>query len=216
MWGDLEGEIQYTTCTPLLNASEIPADNVTHPRFPAHMTVKQWNVEFNQANEGGPFPGADPCAVHNFEMQNQTFFYDGDALKMHFIQDSVYGGPDGAAGKGAPPPGVAPGPSVNVTSYTNSLPRMYPNGNMYVRTAATPCLCITPYPNGDHSQPPIGPMMPNCFDDAVLIARERIGLEDPTDLWYRPSAEVVADHWTKGPHHVWVEVATNLIVRQWQ
>ena len=28
--------------------------------------------------------------------------------------------------------------------------------------------------------------------------------------------EMLVDHWTKGPHHIWKDVATNRIVRMWQ
>jgi hypothetical protein len=27
---------------------------------------------------------------------------------------------------------------------------------------------------------------------------------------------MVADHWVKGPHHFWIEVETNRMVREWQ
>lgn len=29
-------------------------------------------------------------------------------------------------------------------------------------------------------------------------------------------SEIVADHWVKGPHHFWIDVSTNLMVREWQ
>jgi len=43
----------------------------------------------------------------------------------------------------------------------------------------------------------------------MICGREYIGLEGLNKI-------VLADHWTKGPHHFWVDVKTNLMVRGWQ
>ena len=44
---------------------------------------------------------------------------------------------------------------------------------------------------------------------AKLVGRERITPE-------YIGAALVTDHWVKGPHHFWIDVATNLMVREWQ
>ena len=33
---------------------------------------------------------------------------------------------------------------------------------------------------------------------------------------YADFGEVLTDHWVKGPHHFWIDVATNLMIREWQ
>ena len=54
-----------------------------------------------------------------------------------------------------------------------------------------------------------GPLRYDFNDGAKLVGRERVRPE------YYAEA-VVADHWVKGPHHFWIEVSTNLMLREWQ
>eukprot|EP00665_Eupelagonemidae_sp_cell47_P000016 gene16-8031_t len=50
----------------------------------------------------------------------------------------------------------------------------------------------------------LGPLRWDFPRDSLLVGRERIFVE-------YANRTVVADHWTKGPHHFWFEVATNLM-----
>merc|ERR1711924_167966 len=55
-----------------------------------------------------------------------------------------------------------------------------------------------------------GIVAPHFAADAQYIGRERLDVEF---LW---SDQTLVDHWLKGPHHVWTDVATGRIVRMWQ
>lgn len=83
-----------------------------------------------------------------------------------------------------------------------------PNANMYIKIENTFCICVTPRENGAGSVP-IGPLRYDFNSDAVLVGRELIGVEFL-------DRKVVADHWNKGPHHFWIEVTTNKMIRAWQ
>ena len=54
-----------------------------------------------------------------------------------------------------------------------------------------------------------GPLRYNFNEGAKLVGRESVIPE------YVGHA-VVADHWVKGPHHFWIEVSTNRMIREMQ
>jgi hypothetical protein len=62
----------------------------------------------------------------------------------------------------------------------------------------------------------LGPLRWDFPHDAVLVGREEIEMEWTAFGKQDSHRMVVADHWNKGPHHFWYEVATNLMVRQYQ
>jgi hypothetical protein len=161
-------------------------------------SVKEMDVFVNQKGPNpttsGRFPGADPCASHKFENVTYTFYYDGTAE-------------------------TGPRSKVDGKTGAGKLLRVWQeqSGNMYIENYASSilpfaCICVAPREATETaaSGPVIGALEYDFAKDAVLIGRERIGVEYPT------MHEVVADHWNKGPHHFWVEVATNLMVRGWQ
>ena len=87
-----------------------------------------------------------------------------------------------------------------------------PNGNFYnsvdEHEVPTFCICLSNVdPVVDNAV--TGPLTYDFNLGAKLIGRERVQPEymDHT---------IVADHWAKGPHHFWIDVATNLMVREWQ
>jgi len=84
------------------------------------------------------------------------------------------------------------------------------DGNMFIKIERAYCICITPYQDGNPNGPIIGPLRYDFPVDSTLIGREMIELE------FRDGEMVLADHWSKGPHHFWYEVATNRMVRGWQ
>ena len=55
-------------------AKDIPKENITTPVWPKAFVVNEVTTLINQIDEGGQFPGADPCAKHKFandtEVQN--------------------------------------------------------------------------------------------------------------------------------------------------
>ena len=84
-----------------------------------------------------------------------------------------------------------------------------PSADMFIKIDKAFCICVSPFANGNKSSAPIGPLVHDFAKDAVLVGRERIGLEGL-------GMSVVADHWNKGPHHFWFDVQTNRMVRGWQ
>jgi len=137
------------------------------------------------------FPGRDPCDV---KFKNSTYTLVFDTTPEGPIYHTI-----GRTGPSGPSP--FPGKSWAL-----------PNGNFYNtvdvfgRTAF--CICIGP-PDPTVENAINGPLPYDFLRDAVLIGRERVVLE-------YLNKQVVADHWVKGPHHFWFDVATNLMVREWQ
>lgn len=73
-WGDQESDITYTSCKPVALAKDIPANNITTPVWPKSFIVNEVTTLINQIDEGGQFPGADPCAVHKFTNDTETMY----------------------------------------------------------------------------------------------------------------------------------------------
>jgi len=184
IWGDQKGELTYTSCTPLLKPADIPKDNLTSPLWPPQFTVNEGSIIIAQINEGGQFPGADPCAPHVYVNHTETLYFDSvqDVMRYKLAE-----------------PGST---SVSDTWHLG-------NGNMYIKINNVFCICISVYENGNASKVPMGPLTSDFGKDAVLIGREKIGVE-------YINKEVVADHYNKGPHHFWVDVETNMWIRAWQ
>eukprot|EP00497_Spongosphaera_streptacantha_P002076 TRINITY_DN2664_c0_g1_i1.p2 TRINITY_DN2664_c0_g1~~TRINITY_DN2664_c0_g1_i1.p2 ORF type:complete len:83 (+),score=13.38 TRINITY_DN2664_c0_g1_i1:25-273(+) len=67
-----------------------------------------------------------------------------------------------------------------------------PTADMFIKVSAFYCLCVTPKENAKGKATPTGPLYHDFAKDAVLIGRERIGLEGL-------GMSVLADHWNKGP-----------------
>jgi len=59
------------------------------------------------------------------------------------------------------------------------------------------------------ASPKTGIVTYDCFSDATYLGREKLGIEF---LW----ATHEVDHWTKGPHHFWVDVESGFLIRMWQ
>lgn len=219
IWGDGEDDILYTNCEVVMKAEDIPKDNVTSPIWPKYFTMQAFNNQIDQLSNGGPFPGADPCSpTHHFENQYQQFYYyDGRDYKnpvaaatqqTNFIVPKF----------GADCPNA--GDDVCGMNVTNRLWHL-PNFDFWVETVKPDgstlfCQCIGVPHIG---KPFLGALRYDFAKDAVLIGREKIGLEASTTTSPPSSAywrTILADHWNMGPHHFWVEVSTNLMLRGWQ
>lgn len=87
----------------------------------------------------------------------------------------------------------------NMTEYFYHLAdgTVHPNIVKYsgLPTPACPCIRLG-----------VGPVSPDWAADAIYVGRERLAVEF---LW----AEYEVDHFVKGPHHVWSDVATGNVVR---
>lgn len=185
-WGDQEHDINYIDCKPVALAKDIPKDNRTVPVWPKAFVANEVTTLINQLGEaggGGQFPGADPCANHKFENDTEVFYYDDSRVNF-------------------------PGP-IMYTNCSKTAIYTLPTADMFIKIDNAFCICVTPYQNGNKSQPATGPLEHDFAHDAVLIGREIIGLESL-------GTSVEADHWNKGPHHFWVSTETGKFVRGWQ
>jgi len=187
-WGDQENDITYISCKPVALAKDIPANNITTPVWPKSFVVKEVTTLINQLDEGGRFPGADPCALHNFNNDTETMYYDD--TRTHY-----------------------PTGPIMYTKTSGTAIYTLPTADMFIKIFEAGigvfCICVTPHENGNKTDVPTGPLRYDFASDSVLIGREVIGLEGL-------GIEVEADHWNKGPHHFWISVATNEFVRGWQ
>lgn len=158
-----------------------------------NLTTPSWPEHFTvQEYADLTFPGKDPCEV-KFRNSTYTLVYDAstpEGLIYHTIGHSGPSGPSPFPGK----------------SWALGNGNFYNTVDVFGRTAF--CICIsTPDPTVENAIN--GPLTFDFLKDAVLIGRERIV---PEYL----NTPMVTDHWVKGPHHFWFDVATNLMVREWQ
>jgi hypothetical protein len=93
-------------------------------------------------------------------------------------------------------------PHVNMTEHFYHLAdgTVHPQITKYgvVPTPVCPCISLG-----------VGPVSYDWAADAKFVGREVIGIEF---LWVNKTV----DHWIKGPHHVWTDVATSKVVRLYQ
>lgn len=157
-----------------------------------NLTSPLWPQSFTVDEKASlTFPGRDPCKV-NFRNSTYSLLFQTTA-EGPIYHTIGHTGPSG--------PSPFPGKSWAL-----------PNGNFYttvdVAGKTTFCTCLGPVdPVVEHAI--TGPLSYDFNRGAKLIGRERV---KPEYLDH----EVVADHWVKGPHHFWIEVSTNLMIREWQ
>lgn len=160
---------------------------------PANLTSPVWPRSFSVDEYATlTFPGRDPCAI-DFKNSTYTLYFETDENDLPTYHSVGHTGPSG--------PSPVPGKSWAL-----------PNGNffntvdLFGHTAF--CLCISTIdPVVDNAI--TGPLVYDFNHDAKLIGREKVR---PEYFDY----DIVADHWVKGPHHFWIEVETNTMVREWQ
>lgn len=137
------------------------------------------------------FPGRSPCDV-TFRNSTYTLYFDTQEDGPHY-HTVGHTGPSG--------PSPFPGKSWAL-----------PNGNFYntvdIAGHSTFCICITPI-DPVVQNAATGPLSYDFNKGAKLVGRELISPE-------YVGGSMVADHWVKGPHHFWVDVSTNLMIREWQ
>lgn len=158
----------------------------------ANLTSPLWPKGFTVEEYADlSFPGRDPCSV-NFRNSTYTLHFDTrpEGPLYHTVGHT---GPSG--------PSPFPGKSWALS-----------NGNFYntvdVKEKGIICICISPT-DPVTKNAITGPLSYDFNRNAKLVGRERIV---PEYL----GKSIVADHWVKGPHHFWIDVATNLMVREWQ
>lgn len=158
----------------------------------ANRTSPLWPKSFTVDEKASlTFPGRDPCKI---DFKNSTYQLLFETTPEGPIYHTI-----GKTGPSGPSP--FPGKSWAL-----------PNGNFYTTVDAfgksTFCTCLGPVdPVVDNAI--TGPLRYDFNNGAKLIGRERVKPEYYDDF-------VICDHWAKGPHHFWIDVATNLMIREWQ
>jgi len=71
------------------------------------------------------------------------------------------------------------------------------------------CVCTSPREGSDPSKPAINAVQYNWVDKLFYVGTETIGVEYGV-------GDMLLDHWAFGPHHVWTDPRTGIIVRMWQ
>lgn len=185
-WGNDKDKWLPMPCEVVAKPEDIPADNLTSPLWPKDFTVQEYGHL--------TFPGRDPCVV-NF--RNSTY-----QLEFNTNKDGPVYHTTGITGPSGPSP--FPGDSWG-----------YPNSNFYstvnVLHREAFCICLGGKSDLDPTRENalVGPLSYDFNKGAKLIGRERIKPEY-FDTYH------VADHWVKGPHHFWIDVTTNQMLREWQ
>eukprot|EP00756_Hemistasia_phaeocysticola_P041977 Hpha_TRINITY_DN16944_c1_g1::TRINITY_DN16944_c1_g1_i4::g.54036::m.54036 len=192
LWGNGEGEYNPMQCEVVATPEQVPEANRTSPLWPKDFTVDEYAML--------TFPAGvcdRDCPCNGIKFKNSTY-----TLRFATTPEGPVYHTTGHTGPSGPSP--LPGSSWGL-----------PNGNFYTTVDILGghvfCLCIgTTCPTGGCANNTIvGPLRYNFNDHALFIGREKIV---PEYL----NKEVVTDHWVSGPHHFWMDVATGLMVREWQ
>lgn len=172
----------------------MPCEPVLSPsQIPAaNLTSPIWPKSFSVDEIASlTLPGRSPCGI-NFKNSTYTLYFQttAEGPTYHTV---------GHTGSSGPSP--IPGKSWAL-----------PNGNFYttvdIAGKSTFCTCLGPI-DPVVGNALTGPLRYNFNEGAKLVGRERVKPEYLNDF-------LLADHWVKGPHHFWIDVATNLMVREWQ
>lgn len=188
---DAVSDIKLTSCTPIAPAENVDKSTITEPFLPDVFT----NFGFYEVLIGmktnplcvGAFPGPDSLGDHCYTAQEGVFHYDWNNFQLRI--------------------------DYNVQGFlkNSTLTTFHTKGDMWILneyySAFKQCICIDP---GRRYNITIYPVNPKFMkENSRYIGREKLGIEY---LW----EERVVDHWIKGPHHIWVDVATGNIIRMWQ
>jgi len=73
----------------------------------------------------------------------------------------------------------------------------------------TQTICTIPRSGGDPTQPGVNALQYNWVDNLIFVSTETLDVEYGV-------GSLKLDHWAFGPHHVWTDPATGLVVRMWQ
>ena len=189
-WGDKNEEIKMTTCTPIANATDVDMSTVAKPYYPLTFTNKGFHeILIGQKNDPfcfKSFPGPDSKGDHCYMPQEGTFHYDWPNKRLRIDYERQ----------------MRP---LNI-----SITTLHTRGDMWVINnlkLVTQCICINPGRLYNETLYPINPYF--LAQDARYIGREKIYVEY---IWQ----EKIVDHWTRGPHHIWVDVETGHLMRMWQ
>lgn len=191
---------QPAKCTPLMSAADMARKGI-EPKSP-HLPDTFVNTGFHEIQifvRHDPFcfaqiPAMTSNGTHCYKNQEGTFNYDATqgALRIDYKQANT----------------VFAGANMTEVFYHLKDGTVHPSITKYGALDHLPiCPCI---------KLGVGPVSTNWADDAELIGREIIEVEFVPGAVAGSWLETTADHYIKGPHHVWVDVDTGYTVRMWQ
>jgi hypothetical protein len=189
-YGDEPNDITLTRCEPIANASEINISSLAMPYYPEEFThTGFYEVLIGQKSNPlcvGAFPGPDSTGPLCYQPQQGTFHYDWKNYQLR----------------------------IDYTQKSflknTSLTTYHKKGDMWIvidYNLLHQCICTQVGRKYNITLYPVNPRF--MQNNSRYIGREKLYIEY---LW----VERVVDHWVKGPHHVWVDVDTGLIIRMWQ
>ena len=194
---DKNGDITIPACEPVALAADLAADvQADFPKLPLQFTQKGHHEVFitdktNITCKGG-FPGPDSTKDHCYQQQEGTFHYDWNNYRLRMDLE------------------VKQFPSNITSDITHVKENMWIVNDLGL--GVHQCICTEP---GSDLGVKIYPIRYDFMDPATagmdvrFIGRENLFIE-----FIEKTMEV--DHWTQGPHHIWLDTATRRIVRMWQ
>ena len=195
--GDKNDQITLTTCEKVAEPSELSEEiQKDYPKLEKLFTQSGHHEvmisdKTNVFCKGG-FPGPDSTKDHCYQEQHGSFIYDWNNYRLKMALD------------------VKQFPS-DITSDITHV-----KGNMWIVNdlglGVHQCICTAP---GKQFGIDIYPIKYNFMDpDQAGLNVEFVGRENLFIEYIEKTMEV--DHWSQGPHHIWIDTATRRIVRMWQ
>lgn len=196
-WGDAPDDITITKCTPVALPDELPK-NVTeaYPVFPKVFTMKGHHEvliseKTNIFCKGG-FPGPTSAGPHCYQPQQGSFIYNWDmySLRMDLNVKSF--------------------PYNITTDITHVETDMWIVNDLGL--GIHQCICTDP---GENIGQVIYPVNWDFMNPAKAELPVKFFGREQLEIEYIGKTMIV-DHWTQGPHHVWVDATTRRVVRMYQ
>ena len=188
-WGDKNDQIALTKCEPVANATDIDISTLALPYFPNEFT----NTGFYEVLIGKKKNLAcigsfpGPDSIGDLCYTKQEGTFHYDWNNYRLRFDYVQ-------------PGFV---NTYLTTY-------HTKGDMWIvpdYRVIQQCICVDAGRSFNGTLYPVNPKF--MEKDSRYIGREQLFIE------YLEVVRLV-DHWVKGPHHVWVDVASGHIIRMWQ
>jgi len=192
---DEPGDYTPTKCIALQTADQIRAAGITPviPVWPKEFT----NTGFHEVLIGiksdpfcvSAFPGPNSTFTNCYIPQEGTIYYDQNNNRLRIDYNRFW------------------------YQYTRNITEHIHHGvdpsdpymmnivlKKFMAGVSDFCVCASPG---------VGIVEYDCFSDSTYLGRELMTIEY---LW----RDYQVDHWVKGPHHFWVDVASGNIIRMWQ
>jgi hypothetical protein len=222
VWGDELSDFIPTTCTPVATAQEVEPMGAAD--WPGLFTCDLEEIMINECDDSGMcnFPGPTSVREHEYVRQSGVWNMDFEVNKrLLFEYDYVVDATE-------PPPGGGMvgevGDGATDIYHYNGRPIADLAKDMFIIVKdAIPfigdlCICVSPGTGpvtNDHMRPnPSDITSINSTYPVQFLGREMLGVEYQGAN--NEAVEMLVEHWIKGPHHIWVSVETQQIVRGWQ